>query len=133
MTTYADAMTRTRHPRASGERRVTRLVAMVMLLLTLAAGLLVPAGSAHHHPAAPRAAVVYDQSGVAPISETDHRHGNEWTPTLHRQLRPTGDLAILAVLPARPGPADPAASTTTPSTPGGSEQDILLLLSVLRL
>ncbi len=84
-----------------------QLVAVLMLLLTLAAVALVSAGAAHHEVAA-------EPSVSAPVSAfdasaDDHDHGNEWTPTPGKRLRPMAGLTVLCALAA------PAASTP----PGG--------------
>jgi hypothetical protein len=99
-------MTRSGHPRARsvvGDRRPGLLAALV-LLFALGAGLLVSAGSAHHSEAA-RQATVTAAVEAACLQPADHHHqhqsGTEWTPTLGKRLRPAADTPILCVVPAR--------------------------------
>lgn len=144
---YSVRMTRTGRHRASpvvrGPRRAehrapvpARVVAGVMMLLILAAGVLVPAGSDHHRPgSASPAAVAFggDLAVAHPVSGHEHRHGNNWTPSLGKRLRPAADLTVVHVATA--GSAGPGA--TVPATtafpaafsPGGD----LTLLGVLRV
>lgn len=88
---------RTRH--ASRDRRVSVVAAAVMLLFLLGASLLVSAGSEHHAGAvvAGSAAVVVD---TQPASGHEHHHGNDWTPTLGKRLRPAA-TAVGSVVPVR--------------------------------
>lgn len=131
MTAYACRMTPTGRPRA---RRGCALAATVMILLLLAASLLTSAGSAHHARSgeAASAATVHDAAGLRLADQHEHKHGNDWTPTPGKRLRPAAAVTILGVAAARPGTAGPARGATVPpatALPGL----VLTALSVLRV
>lgn len=109
------------------KRRAGRawLVAVVMILLALAAGVLFSAGSDHHrhgYQAGPgdRVAVVsqaclpQEHTGEAGHVHPDgempahgHEHGNEWTPNLAPRLRLGGDAALVSTVVRHVSPLCP--------------------------
>src|SRR4051794_26136596 len=123
-------MTRTGHLRARRavrDHRISALAAAFMLLLTLAASLLVSAGSPHHelgghaHTAhAPTTAAVAVASGDGASAQPaahEHEHGNEWAPTLGNRLRPAATATLLGILPARAAaPVLAAGQTPVPAS-----------------
>jgi hypothetical protein len=115
---------------------VHKLVAVAMLLLAFAAGILVSAGSAHHQPGtAATAAVVEidDVSATSPLSAHEHHHGNEWAPTLNKRLRPVATSAVLraaATWAVTTGVRSDESTSSTALPPTG---EVLALLGVLRV
>lgn len=133
---YSGRMTWTGRPRAWPVVRPSRpvaWVAVVMTLLVLAAGVLVSAGSEHHRPGASPAAVGGDLAVAHPASEHEHRHGNDWTPSVGKRLRPAADLTVVHVAPAgsdEPGTTRSATSAFPAAFSSGGD---LNLLGVLRV
>lgn len=132
-------MTQTGRPRTSRDARDRRhgLVAVVMLLLALGAGVLVSAGSAHHQPGADATAsagvtVTDDGALTSPLSAHEHRRGNDWAPTLSKRLRPAVTVALLSVLP--PPLTETGVRGNEPTSPvPPPTDDVLAMLGVLRV
>lgn len=130
-------MTRIGHPRARRalrEHRSCVFAAAVMLLAFLGATLLVSAGSPHHEHAGPVAvatATVVNEAQASPESH-DHQHGNDWSPTLGKRLRPAATVSFLGIVPARVPSAETArrAESVPLSVATG---DVLTVLGVLRV
>jgi hypothetical protein len=130
-------MTRTGHPRARRavrDHRMSALAAAFMLLLALGASLLVSAGSPHHHEHGDVAVAAADTGDpVAQPASHDHRHGNDWTPTLGHRLRPAATIALVGIVAARPTDRDPLRShRVTDAAPPGFG-DGLTALGILRI
>lgn len=121
-----------------------RLVAVVMVLLALAAGVLFSAGSEHHrhvHRGGPAHRVAAaDQlcpppaghEHVHPVGEAPahgHEHGNEWTPNLTPRVRLDGGAALTGVFVGHTSPGD----RCVPRTIVAAHDADLSLLGVLRV
>ena len=136
-------MSPTSRPSTPQHARAPRrgLVAIVMLLLTLGASLLVSAGSEHHRQG-PTIMVVQEgdttvaHSGSEPtarlLSEHEHHHGADWAPIPGKRLRPATTVALLGIVPARPAwISGLRAEVAVPAIPPAG--DGLALLGVLRV
>jgi hypothetical protein len=128
-------MIRQGHRRVLCDHRVSVLAVALMLLGMLGAAVLVSAGSAHHRLSAPVASatenLLVPAAGgdvVHPVSGHRHEHGNDWTPTLGKRLRPAATVAFVGVLPALP-----AARTAVESSRPRDRGDRLTALTVLRV
>jgi hypothetical protein len=91
-------------------RRVIRIPALLMLLVTLGAAALVSAGSAHHairrqRPlVSARWASTTSTTGLQhrlripkPVCRARHRHGTDWTPSPTQRLQPAAAAAIVTI------------------------------------
>jgi hypothetical protein len=75
-------------------------VTAVMILLVLAAALLYSTASPYHrhhghsHAVAPAVLTAYSHAAALAPDVHEHRHGNEWVPSLGQRFRPTGALSL---------------------------------------
>ena len=130
-------MTRTGHPRARRalrDDRISVFAAAIMLVAFLGATLLVSAGSPHHErtgSVASASATVVNGPEASPASH-DHHHGNDWSPTLGKRLRPVATVSFLGIVPARvPGTEPVLLAESVPLSMATG--DVLTVLGVLRV
>jgi hypothetical protein len=132
-------MTRTGQHRAwpvGRPHQQAAFAAVTLMLLILAASLLVSAGSDHHRPdASPTAtAAVDDDLAVAvPVSGHEHRHGNDWAPSVGKRLRPAAGLTAVHVATAGSAQPGTTLSATTAFPAAFRPSGDLTLLGVLRV
>ena len=128
------------------KRRVAGFAAIVMLLLELGASLLVSAGSPHHevgglhhevdgtyHEPGPWSTAVTGDAAVPQPNSHEHKHGNDWAPTLGKRLRPAVPATLVGTVATQLSAVEPAARPAEAPGLFLAPTDVLRVLGVLRV